>query len=208
MMTVWGRENSTNVKKVLWCLEELKITYQRIPAGGKYGLTHDAEYLTMNPNGLIPCLRDDSNGLILWESHTILRYLAAQYGQQTLWTADPTARARGEKWMDWTLSTLTEPFRGVFLSLVRLPPEERDERLIASSIKACEAALIIINATLEKQAWLSGVRLGPADIALGPLVYAMFTLTIDWPALPHLHSWYQRLCKRPAFVQTVMIPLS
>lgn len=83
MITLWGRNNSTNVKKVLLTLEELELPYEQILAGREFGINHDADFLAMNPNGLVPLLRDDESDLILWESNAIVRYLAAQYGQKT-----------------------------------------------------------------------------------------------------------------------------
>ncbi len=85
MITLWGRNNSTNVKKVLLTLEELELPYEQILAGREFGINHDADFLAMNPNGLVPLLRDDESDLILWESNAIVRYLAAQYGQKRLW---------------------------------------------------------------------------------------------------------------------------
>lgn len=208
MVTVWGRENSTNVKKVLWCLEELAVEYTAIPAGGKFGRTHDADYLAMNPNALVPCIHDDATDLILWESNTIVRYLAAQYGKDSLWVADPALRAAGEKWMDWAGTTLVEPYRGVFMSLVRTAPEQRDQRLIADSIAQCDALFSILDAELAKKPWLGGAEFGPADIALGPTIYALLNLDIAWGPHVSLHRWYQQLTQRPAFQKVVMIPLS
>ena len=95
MITLWGRNNSTNVKKVRWVLEELDLPYQQILAGLEFGLNHDPEYLAMNPNGLVPLLKDDATGVVLWESNTIIRYLAAQYGVDRLWLAAPAQRAQG-----------------------------------------------------------------------------------------------------------------
>lgn len=80
MITLWGRNNSTNVKKVLWTLEELDLPFNQIMAGMAFGVNKDADYLAMNPNGLVPLLRDDETDATLWESNTIVRYLAAQYG--------------------------------------------------------------------------------------------------------------------------------
>ena len=77
MITLWGRNNSTNVKKVLLTLEELELPYEQILAGREFGINHDADFLAMNPNGLVPLLRDDESDLILWESNAIVRYLAA-----------------------------------------------------------------------------------------------------------------------------------
>ncbi|WP_058913038.1 glutathione S-transferase family protein [Entomohabitans teleogrylli] len=208
MITVWGRINSTNVKKVRWCLQELAMNYQHIPAGGQYGITHDADYLAMNPNGLVPCLKDDAGELILWESNAIVRYLAARYGAGTLWQEAPAERAQGDKWMDWVASTVVGPFRGVFISLVRTPEEQRDARLIEESIRQCDALLAMLDAELANHRWLSGAQFGIGDIAVGPTVYALLNLDITWTDYPHLRRWYQQLSERPAFRDTVMIPLS
>ena len=102
MLKLWGRINSTNVRKALWCLEELEVPYTRIDAGGAFGVVGEAEYLAKNPNRLVPCLEDGD--LVLWESNAIVRYLVAQYGAGTLWGADPRQRAGADKWMDWVTS--------------------------------------------------------------------------------------------------------
>jgi glutathione S-transferase len=208
MITVWGRDNSTNVKKVLWCLEELGVAYHSIPAGGKFGKTHDAEYLAMNPNALVPCIHDGATNLTLWESNTIVRYLTAQYGKDSLWVAEPAARARGEKWMDWAGTTLAGPHRGVFFSLVRTPVEQRDAKLIADSTTQCNTLFAMLDAELAKQPWLGGDEFGTGDIALGPSVYNLLNLDVQWNDFPHLQRWYQQLTQRPAFKKVVMIPLS
>lgn len=208
MVTVWGRENSTNVKKVLWCLEELNLPYHSIPAGGQFGLTHDSEYLAMNPNGLVPCLHDDAHGLTLWESNTIVRYLAAEYGVGSLWLNEPAARAKGEKWMDWTATSLVGPHRGVFISLVRLAPEQQDQKLIENSIAECNKLFAIVDAELARKTWLGGDTFGLGDIALGPMIYNLFSLDIHWDEVPHLQRWYQQLIQRPAFQKKVMIGIS
>lgn len=88
---------------MLFTLEELELPYQQILAGREYGVNHDADYLAMNPNGLVPLLRDDECELVLWESNTIVRYLAAQYGVNRLWIDNPARRAEGEN--GWTGQT-------------------------------------------------------------------------------------------------------
>ncbi|VTP65758.1 Glutathione S-transferase GstB [Leclercia adecarboxylata] len=114
MITLWGRNNSTNVKKVIWTLEELDLPFKQIMAGLEHGVNKEAEYLAMNPNGLVPLLRDDETDLTLWESNAIVRYLAAQYGQNRLWIDAPAKRAVGEKWMDWANQTLSPAPPGDF----------------------------------------------------------------------------------------------
>lgn len=205
MITIWGRDNSTNVKKVLWCAEELALPYQHIVAGGQFGLNHEADYLAMNPNGLIPCLRDDD--LVLWESNTIVRYLAAQYGQDSLYLADPGKRASAEKWMDWATS-LAVSFGPVFINIVRTPPEKRDTALVQKSIAECERLFDIVNTVLANQPWLSGDQFGVGDIPLGCIAYGWLNMPIEQQSHPHLERWYQQLTERPTYQKHVMIPLS
>ena len=54
MLKIWGRLTSVNVQKVVWCADELAIEYQRVDAGGKFGLVDTPDYLAMNPNGRVP----------------------------------------------------------------------------------------------------------------------------------------------------------
>ncbi|KHS75287.1 glutathione S-transferase family protein [Pectobacterium brasiliense] len=205
MITIWGRDNSTNVKKVLWCAEELALPYQHIVAGGQFGLNHEADYLAMNPNGLIPCLRDDD--LVLWESNTIVRYLAAQYGQDSLYLADPGKRASAEKWMDWATS-LAFSFGPVFVNIVRTPQEKRDTALVQKGIAECERLFDIVDTVLANQPWLSGDQFGVGDIPLGCIAYGWLNMPIEQQSHPHLERWYQQLTERPAYQKHVMIPLS
>src|SRR5215211_9074168 len=131
MLEIWGRKNSFNVQKVLWCCEELEIPYRRYDAGGRFGVTDQNEYLAQNPTGLVPTISDD--GFTLWESNTIVRYLSAKHGAGTLWPHDPAERALADKWMDYQLGTLFPTFKDALLGLVRTAPEQRDPSKIAAS---------------------------------------------------------------------------
>ncbi|WP_145518352.1 glutathione S-transferase [Yersinia mollaretii] len=206
MLTVWGRNNSTNVKKVLWCLEELALGYERIDVGGQYGKLNEPLYRAMNPNGLIPCLQDED--FILWESNTIVRYLAAQYGENRLYVADARQRAAAEKWMDWVTSSVVEPFKAVFIGLIRTPPEQQDKAKIAQGIEQLNRLMTIADSALAQQVYLSGDKFGIGDIPLGCLAYAWFNLSITRPELPHLQRWYQSLTQRAAFQKVIDIGIS
>lgn len=206
MLTVWGRENSTNVKKVLWLLEELGEVYQQINAGGQYGKNNEQHYLSLNPNGLIPCLQDDD--FVLWESNAILRYLAERSGDANFWGSNAQARASADKWMDWASSTLGIPFRQVYVSLIRTPEDRRDPQVIAAGMAAFEKALSLLDNVLAKQKWLSGDHFGLGDIPIGCSAYPWFTLDIERQKHPHVERWYQQLTQRPAYQQHVMIALT
>ncbi|CAM3835605.1 glutathione S-transferase family protein [Xenorhabdus thuongxuanensis] len=206
MLTIWGRKNSSNVKKVLWCLEELNVPYQQIDVGGKFGKLNDPEYLRMNPNAVIPCLQEDD--FILWESNAIVRYIAAKYGKDSLYPADLQERASVEKWMDWVGCNFFPPIKQFMINFVRTPADQRDPKIIGQLLAEIEKWLRIIDDTLSNQQYLSGDKFGMADIALAPLAYLWLNVEIERPSLPNLERWYQLLIERPAFRKIVMIEIS
>ncbi|WP_152224442.1 glutathione S-transferase [Pseudomonas sp. SCB32] len=205
MLRIWGRKNSSNVRKALWCAEEAGLAYERIDAGGAFGLVNDAPYRELNPNGVVPTLDDD--GFILWESNSIVRYLAARYAPN-LYPQDLQARASAEKWMDWTTSTFAGPFRTLFWGTLRTPPAQRDPVAIQAALDACTRLLEIPGQTLAKQPYLSGEQLGIGDIPLGSFIYAWFEMPIQRPPQPHLEAWYARLKARQAYRDAVMTELT
>lgn len=206
MLTIWGRNNSNNVKKVLWCAEEIGLPYESIPAGGAFGLTADPAYRAMNPNGLVPTIRDGD--FVLWESNAIVRYLAARYAPERLVPQAMTTRASADRWMDWTTSSFAAPFRDVFWGTVRTAPDQRDIAAIEAGRQKSAALLAMVDQALAGQPYLSGDAFGMGDIPLGCFAYAWFGMPIERPDLPHLAAWYERLAARPAYRKAVMIPLS
>ena len=206
MLKVLGRNNSSNVQKVLWCLDELGLPFEREDVGGAFGRNRDPAYLALNPNGLIPTLVDE--GRVLWESNTILRYLAASYDTGELWEPDPARRAVGEKWMDWQLSVLAPPMTPLFVQLVRTQETERDAALVAKSASKAAAAFRILDQALRDAPWLGGPRFTIADIPCGVLAYRWMHLPIERPDLGSLEDWYARLSVRPAYRRQVMAGLS
>lgn len=95
MITVWGRRNSVNVQKVLWALEELDVPYVRENVGGSFGGNHDADFLAMNPMGLVPVICDGD--VTMFESNAIVRWLAARYRDGLLRPAEHRSLAMAEQ---------------------------------------------------------------------------------------------------------------
>lgn len=206
MLKIWGRANSTNVKKVVWAAEELGLPYERLEAGGVHGVVETPEYRALNPNSLVPTIEDD--GFVLWESNSIVRYLAAKHDTGGLYPTGLAERADAERWMDWTTSSIATPFRDIFWNMVRLTPEKRDPAAVESGLKRCAPLFSIADEALARTPFLAGERLTMGDIPLGCFAYAWFNMPIDRPNLPNLAAWYQRLTERPAYRTAVMIPLT
>ncbi|WP_387690369.1 glutathione S-transferase family protein [Photorhabdus sp. RM71S] len=206
MLTIWGRKNSSNVKKVLWCLKELGVPYNQVDIGGKFGKLDDPQYLKMNPNGKIPCLQEGD--FILWESNAIVRYLAAKFGKDILYPQDLQERANADKWMDWVGSHLFPYIRQLMIGFIRTPEAERDQKQIEQTLAEIEKLMKVLDNILAEQQYLSGDKFGMADIALGPMIYPWLNIPIKRPSLPNIERWYQLMAERPAFKEIVMIELS
>ena len=206
MLKLWGRINSINVQKVLWALEEIKLPYERTDAGLQFGVVNEPFYRKMNPNGRVPTIEDD--GLVLWESNTIVRYLSAKHSAGTLWPSDPKQRADVERWMDWTTSTVAPAMTPVFWGLVRTPPEKRDHKAIADGVEKAAQAFQVLEQSLEGRDYVGGKAFSMGDIPLGTFVYRWSALDIKRPKLSRVEAYFARLQLRPAYKKHVMLPLS
>ncbi|PMS14950.1 glutathione S-transferase [Trinickia dabaoshanensis] len=208
MLKIWGRANSVNVQKLLWCCDELGLPFERVDAGLQFGRVNDPDYRELNPNGQIPTLVDGT--FVLWESNSILRYLAMQYGASSaLYPSDPKLRASIDRWLDWSLSSLVPAERPVFLTLVRTPPEQRDMEALAANMKTLVARWKVLDGHLQGRFHPEGDRFTIADIVLGAFAKRWFGLEgIERPPMPSLERWYQRLTQRAAFKKYIDLPLT
>jgi glutathione S-transferase len=207
-LQIWGRANSVNVQKVLWCLRELDLAYQRIDAGMAFGRNHEPDYLAMNPNGRVPTLVDGD--LVLWESNSIMRYLVLAYAPESpLYPQMPKQRASVERWLDWTLSTLQPVERPLFWALVRTPVEQRDMVAIQKDADAAAVQWRIIDTQLATRRFIEGDDFTLADIALGAYARRWFGVEgVSKPGLPHLERWFGQFTGRPGFQQFVAPTMS
>lgn len=207
MLKIWGRTNSINVQKVLWCCGELNIKYERIDAGRQFGVNNTPEYKAMNPNALVPTIDDD--GFILWESQAIVRYLARKHGLGTLCPSGPKACADADRWMDWNATTVWIDLRPIFWNLVRIAPAKRDMALVKSSRDKLVANFAILDAHLANRNYVIGGAFTMGDIPLGTAVQRWFNLPLERGNLRNLEAYYRRLQGRAAFKQYVdLLPLT
>lgn len=197
MLKIWGRASSSNVQKVLWCCAELDIEFERLDVGGPFGGNRDPEYLRMNPNGLVPTVKDGD--LVMWESNTICRYLAATRDGERLYPPDPAARTLVERWMDWQLAVIGPPMGQLLFGLVRSTPETRDHGATEAARRRAASAWTIVEDAVKDRPYLAGEGLSLAEIVLGTQIYRWFAFPIERPELPNLRRWYERLHQRPGF---------
>ncbi|MGB0411410.1 MAG: glutathione S-transferase family protein [Pikeienuella sp.] len=199
-ITVYGRDTSSNVQIVMWTIAELGLTAERHDIGHSYGGNDAPEYLAMNPNGLVPVLKDGD--LIMWESAAILRYLCARYGKAPFWPNDPGERARLDMWAEWGKNTFGPVFNyQVFVPSIRTPPSQRDHAAIARAVEATKPLARMLDERIGEGPYLAGEHFTFADIIGGNLLYRYFTHEFDRAETPNLRAYYDRLCERPAYVK-------
>ncbi len=205
MLKVWGRRSSFNVQKVLWLVGELGLDHEHIPAGGAHGRLDTPQFRALNPHGRVPVIEDGD--VVVWESHAILRYLAARYGQGRFWSEDPAVRSFADRWMDWSQTALQPDFlEGVFWGFYRTPEPQRDGSAIRASVARSADHVRLLDRWLEGRDYMLGGGLSLADIPTGTALYRYFELEIERPAVPNVEAWYRRLQQRPAYREHVMVP--
>jgi glutathione S-transferase len=208
VIKIWGRKTSSNVQKVMWAIGELGLPHERIDIAGPFGKNREPAYLAMNPNGLVPTLEEE-DGFLLWESNSIVRYLAAKYRATVLEPAELRMRASAGRWMDWQLAVAGPAIFECFWGLIRTPPEKRNHAAIEESKKKTTDAMTIVDNQLAKTPYLAGDGFSYGDIPIGIIAYRFRQLVPERPPLVNFERWYAAISARQAFKDHIAsVPLT
>jgi glutathione S-transferase len=208
VIKIWGRNTSANVQKVMWAVCEIGLSHERIDIGGPFGKNREPAYLAMNPNGLVPTIEEE-DGFLLWESNSIVRYLAAKHHAGVLEPPDLRERARANAWMDWQLSILAPAIFACFWGLIRTPPEKRNHAAIEESKKKTTEAITILDADLANTAYVAGDAFSYGDIPAAVMANRYRQLVPERPPLRNFERWYAAISARQAFKdQVAAVPLA
>jgi len=191
VIRILGKASSINVRKVLWACEEIGIAYSR---------ADDGPEMAQNPNGLVPVIVDDD--FVLWESNSIIRYLANKWSAHTLQPTELRARAEVDRWIDWQATEFNSAWRYAFSAIVRRNPAFNDPRDIDASKKQWSRMMEILDNQLARTGGhVAGAAFTLADIPIGLSVNRWFMTPFERPAFPHVEAYYERLSARPAFLK-------
>jgi glutathione S-transferase len=204
MIELWGRANAYNVQKPLWLLAELGLDFKHYDIGRNSGDLESAEFLSLNPRARVPVLRLD--GAVVWESNSILRYLANQFEATELYPADPLQRSQVERWMDWELASLQPAFIDLFWGYYRTPAEARQASFIDAAQQQCRVQFELLDGHLATQPYLAGDAFSLADIACGVCLFRYFNMGRQVEQPPQVMRWYRQLSQRDSFRHTIMQP--
>jgi len=182
-------------------LEELGVPFELQLVDTDRAQHRSAEYLKLNPNGLIPVLLD--GGLVLYETAAICLHLADTHAAAGL--APPVGspeRAQFYKWLSWMSTTLQPTLIAYYYPERWVDAGNADG---AAQVKRqAEARIAPLLDQLEAQLashtdpWLLGGHYGACDPYA--LMLCRWTRGFARPArsLPRLGAYLQRLLERPA----------
>jgi glutathione S-transferase len=204
MIELWGRSNAYNVQKPLWLFAELELEFKHHDIGSSAGELEAPEFLKLNPQARIPVLQHGD--AIVWESNSILRYLANSFAASALYPEDPLQRSQVERWMDWELASLQPAFIDLFWGYYRTSSAARDPQAIDTALHQCEQHFEALDRRLTTQPWLAGDYFSLADIACGVCLFRYFNMGLAVEEPPQVMRWYRQLSQRTAFRHTIMQP--
>jgi glutathione S-transferase len=206
LLKIWGRISSINVQKVVWCADELGISYERVDAGGTFGVNDTPAYRKLNPNGLVPVVEDGD--FVLYESNAVVRYLMARHSEGRLWPAELRMRADIDRWMEWQSTGFTPAMLVAFWQLCRTPPDKRDAAAIEASRAKGEKFAAVLDEHLAGRDHVAAGAFSAADISVGCAAHRWLGLPMPKQARPHIERWYAALTKRPGARQVLSLPVS
>lgn len=198
MLTILGKPSSINVRKVLWTCAEIGVPFGHEAWGAGFRSTDVPEFLALNPNALVPVMRDGP--LVLWESNTICRYLASRHARADLLPAEAGRRAMVEQWMDWQAGELNNSWRYAFMALVRQSPAHADASAVGHSVANWNRHMQLLEQQLEKTgAFITGDSFTLADIVLALSINRWQLTPIERPDCPAIAAYAARIAQeRPA----------
>jgi glutathione S-transferase len=203
MITIYGRTTAWNVRKVLFFLEDTGLPYERLDYGRGFKPTNTPEFLALNPNAMVPVLVDGD--AVIWESHTVLRYLAAKNGPASYYPADLRRRALVDQWLDWKIAHVSPAIRPLFFRYF-LKMGEFSDREVAEGEAECAKLFTILDGQLGKTgAYVAGPTITIADSSIGMATHRWLNLPLKRPELPNVARYYETLSKLPSFEKTILI---
>src|SRR5258706_7724637 len=142
---------------------------------------------------------------VIWESHTILRYLAAKNGPETYYPSDLKQRAVVDQWLDWKIAHISPAIRPLFFRHF-LKMGEFTDREVTEGETECAKLFTILDGQLGKKgAYVAGPDLTIADSSIGMATHRWLNLPLKRPELPNVTHYYEALSRLPSYEKTVRI---
>jgi glutathione S-transferase len=227
MLELYHAATSTCSQKVRLVLAEKDLAFASKPVNLRANENLSADYLALNPNGVVPTLVHD--GHVICDSSVICEYLDEVFPAPALAPRDAVGRAHLRAWLRFveevptaairvpTFQMALQPFRGVDPAIFRaeradvrplrkhfyrrMGPDGFAPAEIAASLDELKLTIARMSDALARGRWIMGDGFGLADVVVAPTIDRLDDLGLAslWDGAPRVAGWYARLKARPSF---------
>lgn len=198
MYLLYHHPLSQHARRVTALFHEAGLDHQTLHVAMEEGAHTQPAYLAINPNHQIPALVDD--GLTIFESNAILRYLCNKHGLDEWYSPDPRQRAVIDQWLDWNQCRLSPAVVDIVLNRVFLG-EDGDRDAISNGLNSLRELEPILEAALRSQNYLGGTRATIADLSVASNLNQLRLADLA-PAAPATADWLSRVNALPGMSQS------
>jgi glutathione S-transferase len=195
-MKLYDLEISGNCYKVRLFLSMLGITYEKVPVNTRLAQNKRPEFLALNPRGQVPVL--DDAGYIVWDSSSILIYLARKYGGDAWYPSAARDAAEVARWVAISQQseiTTTGLSRARAITLFGTPGD------LARFQNHGWHFLTFLDGYMRDRTWLALKHPTIGDIACYPYIAMAPQGGVSLDQFTALNAWFARLRNLPGYIE-------
>ncbi|KAJ3572237.1 hypothetical protein NP233_g3218 [Leucocoprinus birnbaumii] len=205
VLKLYGFHLSPPSQLVAAVLHEKQVPFEFVQVDLTKGEQKSQEYLAKQPFGQVPLLDDD--GVVVYESRAICRYLEAKYPHQgtQLIPTELGKLALFERAFFTEISHFDAHAGAIFFEAIvkKLQGGEPDYNKVDDWSKALSAKLDVYDQILSKQKYLAGDELTLADLThlpIGSVLLLSGGIDIT-QGRPNVARWFNELSARESWVK-------
>jgi glutathione S-transferase len=202
-MKLYYNPLSPNCRRVLLTAAQLGLSLEEQVIDLTKGEHKSADYLAINPNGMVPTLVDGT--LNLWESRAILQYLASKKPAAGLLGKNESERIDIVRWQCWDAAHLSAQvgvliWENMLKSMfgVGVP----DQKAVAAAMEQVKRFCGVLDTSLKGKKYLVGDSLTVADLTIAATFTYAGPLNIPVSSFPNLKAWFERITALDAWKKT------
>eukprot|EP00877_Chromochloris_zofingiensis_P015182 jgi/Chrzof1/9918/Cz04g20230.t1 len=205
-LKVYGHPMSACTRRVLLMLEELQVPYDMQTLDLSAGEHKQPDYLKLQPFGKVPAMEDSDEGVTMFESRSILRYLGKKFVDNApeLFPKDLKQCAAVDTWLEVEAQNFNPPANALVAQLVLNPilGQPVDTDVVAKNVQILEEVLDVYEKKLAERPYIAGQHFSIADISHMPLTHLMIAAPTTrrlFDDRHYLHEWWKKISERPAW---------
>ena len=156
-----------------------------------------------NITGRLPILVDGN--LSLWESNTIMQYLADKFGPTSLYPQAIEQRADVNRWLSWQMCHLAPPTNTfLFQNMLKamLDMGEPDKAKLEEASEDFKGCAVVLDRHLQDNRFVCGNDITLADISIASCVAYAEPAKMPWSSYDNLQAWFRRVAQTDAWRET------